>query len=491
MVSGFIAYFGDILGRRMGKKRLTLFGLRPRHTAIVMTTITGMVISGLALITLISINPSFQRMFREGDQIIERNQTLTSTNAALEKKGREMVARSKALEKEVEKQQRELKKAKADVEKAFAERNAAIKARDAAAKSIARLEQDISSRKTELAALRQRNNVAEQDLKKRTLELASVQNDLTTQRTKLQSAQADLQKAIYKLTVASANLANTEAQLTVAENNLKAQEEKIKIQEQSIREQYEWIKREGKTNIEYQKQFLRLASQFRSGDLILRQGEELARGTVSSSKSSFGILSDLTALLTEASDKAEQLGAIPGSNNRSVALVYRQTIDLDRVLVTDDESECLKMARDAILQSYSEALVQVVCMRNTIKGEQVPVEFRLYRNNQVFRDGRLIATAKFDGALSEGRILLSVIDFLHKDVSEAALRAGIVPIANSDSRLDSGKDPTGQVEGLMALVDRIKAENGPVKLEAYATRDIYAAGPLNMDNMRFRITKAE
>ena len=55
LVSGFIAYFGDLLGRRMGKKRLTLFGLRPRHTAIGVTTITGMIIAALALITLISI----------------------------------------------------------------------------------------------------------------------------------------------------------------------------------------------------------------------------------------------------------------------------------------------------------------------------------------------------------------------------------------------------------------------------------------------------
>ena len=45
VVCGFIAYTGDLLGRRLGKRRLTVFGLRPRHTAILCTVVTGMVIA--------------------------------------------------------------------------------------------------------------------------------------------------------------------------------------------------------------------------------------------------------------------------------------------------------------------------------------------------------------------------------------------------------------------------------------------------------------
>jgi len=33
VVGGVIAVIGDRLGTRIGKKKLTLFGLRPRHTA--------------------------------------------------------------------------------------------------------------------------------------------------------------------------------------------------------------------------------------------------------------------------------------------------------------------------------------------------------------------------------------------------------------------------------------------------------------------------
>ena len=48
-VSGVIAYVGDIVGRRMGRKRLSLFGLRPRHTAIVISVAAGMLITILTL----------------------------------------------------------------------------------------------------------------------------------------------------------------------------------------------------------------------------------------------------------------------------------------------------------------------------------------------------------------------------------------------------------------------------------------------------------
>jgi len=55
-VSGVIAYVGDIVGRRMGRKRLSLFGMRPRHTAIAISVISGMLITlfVLAVAALVS-----------------------------------------------------------------------------------------------------------------------------------------------------------------------------------------------------------------------------------------------------------------------------------------------------------------------------------------------------------------------------------------------------------------------------------------------------
>ena len=41
VTGGAIAFIGDKLGTKIGKKRLSIFGLRPRHTSMIVTVITG------------------------------------------------------------------------------------------------------------------------------------------------------------------------------------------------------------------------------------------------------------------------------------------------------------------------------------------------------------------------------------------------------------------------------------------------------------------
>ena len=49
ITGGAIAYIGDKLGSRIGKRRLSIFGLRPKNTAIIVTVATGILISALTL----------------------------------------------------------------------------------------------------------------------------------------------------------------------------------------------------------------------------------------------------------------------------------------------------------------------------------------------------------------------------------------------------------------------------------------------------------
>ena len=37
VMGGLIAFLGDKIGSKVGKKRLTLFGLRPKYTSIIVT----------------------------------------------------------------------------------------------------------------------------------------------------------------------------------------------------------------------------------------------------------------------------------------------------------------------------------------------------------------------------------------------------------------------------------------------------------------------
>lgn len=62
-VSGLIAYIGDLVGRKMGRKRLSLLGLRPRHTAIVISVCVGMLIAALTLTTTFATSKRIRDAF--------------------------------------------------------------------------------------------------------------------------------------------------------------------------------------------------------------------------------------------------------------------------------------------------------------------------------------------------------------------------------------------------------------------------------------------
>ncbi len=49
IMGGIIAYIGDWLGSKVGKRKLTVFGLRPKHTSILFTIVTGIIIAGMTL----------------------------------------------------------------------------------------------------------------------------------------------------------------------------------------------------------------------------------------------------------------------------------------------------------------------------------------------------------------------------------------------------------------------------------------------------------
>ncbi|HYM70630.1 MAG TPA: DUF3084 domain-containing protein [bacterium] len=64
LVSGLVAFIGNLVGRNIGRRRLTLFGLRPRYTAQTITIVTGMLITvvTLAVVLLVS-NDARQALF--------------------------------------------------------------------------------------------------------------------------------------------------------------------------------------------------------------------------------------------------------------------------------------------------------------------------------------------------------------------------------------------------------------------------------------------
>lgn len=501
LVSGFIAYFGDVIGRKMGKKRLTVGSLRPRHTAYIITAITGMLISGMAVATLVSVNSQFRKVFTEGERILAQNESLTKANDKLLALNNRLRDRSKHLQSLVDSLQREAQRARKEAEKAKAERDKQLRLVKHLQQEVAERTREVTERKRQLekleravASLNTEIALARADLRVKTLELDKVQEQLRSAQDQLISANIKLADAENKLKSTQARLEDTRAKLAETESTLRQQEIVLKQQKEQIELGQAALVREGIKRLQFEKAseyFAAQAGELRSGDLILRQGDEIVRRIISPRQSMFGIRADLMSLLDEAGERAEKIGAGKGSNGRAVNLIFRQMLNKEQVLVIDNELVNVSKAAETIASSPIDVLVQVVCTANTIRGEQAPVEIMLYLNKLVYRKGDMIAHTKMDGRISEGRILLAMIKFLREDVSKAGLEKGIIPISNPDSRININVNPLTQIEGLMTVVDRIQSKRSRVSVDVYAEKDIYAEGPLNMDNMRFSVARIE
>jgi uncharacterized protein (DUF3084 family) len=81
VISGLIAFVGDWVGLKIGKKRVTIFGLRPHYTAIFVTVISGILIA-IITITILAISSNDVRTALFGME--ELKQKLSSLSQEVE-----------------------------------------------------------------------------------------------------------------------------------------------------------------------------------------------------------------------------------------------------------------------------------------------------------------------------------------------------------------------------------------------------------------------
>jgi uncharacterized protein (DUF3084 family) len=84
---GVIAFIGDRLGSKVGKKKLSLFGLRPRHTSILVTIITGILITtvtfGILAIASKDVRTALFGMNKLKAELNEKQSMLEEASGAL------------------------------------------------------------------------------------------------------------------------------------------------------------------------------------------------------------------------------------------------------------------------------------------------------------------------------------------------------------------------------------------------------------------------
>ena len=108
LLGGLISTLGDLLGSKIGKARFSIFKLRPKKTAILITIFTGSLISASSLFLMILVNRQLRLgLFKLGDlqkKLQESKQLLKpleKERSELEKKIKNKESELKLLERNV------------------------------------------------------------------------------------------------------------------------------------------------------------------------------------------------------------------------------------------------------------------------------------------------------------------------------------------------------------------------------------------------------
>lgn len=77
VMGGLIAFLGDKIGTKVGKKRISLFGMRPKHTSILVTIVTGIMIAVMTIGVLSALSDNVRTALFGMEQLRERMAGLT------------------------------------------------------------------------------------------------------------------------------------------------------------------------------------------------------------------------------------------------------------------------------------------------------------------------------------------------------------------------------------------------------------------------------
>jgi uncharacterized protein (DUF3084 family) len=164
LLGGVLSTLGDRLGSKVGKARLSLLGMRPRRTAVVITVLTGSLISAISLGLMLLVSDrlrtglfeldQLERRLREGREALERSQSeLTAAE-----RGRQQARSQLSM---VEVQAASLRRELAPL---LQQRRLLEQERDQLSREIGAKDADIQRNRQELARLNNRISASAKEL---------------------------------------------------------------------------------------------------------------------------------------------------------------------------------------------------------------------------------------------------------------------------------------------------------------------------------------
>ena len=171
-LGGVLSTLGDRLGSLVGKARLSLLGMRPRRTAVLITVLTGSLISAISLGLMLLVSERLRTGLFELDRLEQRLQTsrsqLSRSNSQLAS-SRLQVARAEQGKREAqtrfEQAQARASKLRQELAPLLAQRNQLELERSRLSQEVKGRDAEIRRTEAELAQVRRRISSGAQELK--------------------------------------------------------------------------------------------------------------------------------------------------------------------------------------------------------------------------------------------------------------------------------------------------------------------------------------
>ena len=483
LLGGVLATLGDRIGTKVGKARLSLFNLRPRKTATVVTIMTGCLISASTLGILFGLSESLREGVFQLDNILRQlrhaRRDVETLNAQKQQVENEL-AQTRAEQAKVQQRLNELnsnfqqaqaqlrdisKQAnnlRSEIQSLLAERQQLIEQRNQLNAEISQLKELVAQRDQELEETSQQLALKNQQLQQRNQQLTLKNQQLQQRNQQLTEKEKELaqkDKVIETIAERQARLqeaiAQREVRLAQLEQELAQRELLIAQRNQQLQDQEQQLAfLEGRVDI--LEQYYQNYQALRQGNVAILRGQVLAFGVVRIVEPS-AASEAVDQLLREANRTATDI-ILPGSEEPNEPLIQ----------ITQAQAEQLIEQ----IQDGEDYVVRILSAGNYVVGEKPIQAFADAALNQVvFEPGEVLAAISVDASTLTNKAVQQRIDQLLAASQFRARRAGVLgPIQVAD----------GDPSTLIRFIEQLGESEQPLAVRAIAQDQTSTAGPLKM-----------
>ena len=489
LAGGVVAWIADKLGRTLGKKRLTLFGMRPRHTATTITVVAGMLIPLITVLFVTAVSSQARQWIIEGNDALRQRDQLRKDNSDLEAQkqlaGEELNGIKKQKD-DVEKQYHDvlnqLKTVNDKLTQAQTRLASVTKEVQVEQNQIRQLQLSLKSRQAALAS-------AESKLKSASANLDSVSKQysaLNKQYTVLKTSYDEVYKQLQQANAEYLKVSTTNDQLTKLNTDLKASNDKASADLEKTKGELEMTnltldaaksdlaqaKAQYAENLAKAAQYMNTqVGKVRLGHQTFASGDEVARIAIPAGCDETEARGLLANLIAQAVEAAKARGAKPNEEKGLDAAALFAADDQGNPVPTD-------MIEEQIIKGITNqnALVLVAtCELNSYLGDPVPIDVHPYNNPIIYKRSDKVAETMINGNQSVATIVQHISDFLTTTLKPKALKDGMIPVAGQEQTF--GNVP---LTDLIDLADQINNSGRPIRLTAYAANDTRAGDSLRL-----------